>query len=141
MYGLYSHWNTDLNMSKEFAFTTILDGSIINDFYDGDLEYALSMFEVIIEVMPVEVDVLKNALNSSDLEECRSCLHRIKPNFKMAGNFELSEFCSRVEKSIKEEQLPFEKAKPEIESIIEEIEQTLSLLQQETLNLKAHLAS
>lgn len=59
----------------------------------------------------------------------------------MAGNFELSEFCSRVEKSIKEEQLPFDKAKPEIESIIEEIEQTLSLLQQETLNLKAHLAS
>lgn len=57
----------------------------------------------------------------------------------MVGNEPLTQFCTTIEKGIKEGQYTMEKVAPEIESIIEEINQTLILLELETKDLKQFL--
>ncbi|KAB2814203.1 Hpt domain-containing protein [Phaeocystidibacter luteus] len=126
-------------MEKEYSFKTALDSSVLEDFYEGDLGYALSMFELFNEQIPLEISTLQEALSKGDLEGCRRVLHKIKPNFVMVGNSPLSEFCTKIERDIKVGLINFDQAKPEIESIIEEIQETLILLKEETAQLKQHL--
>lgn len=128
-----------MRMEGQFTFTTALDGDVLTTFYDGDLNYAMMMFEIFLAEIPREVERLRGQLALENLEECRSALHKMKPNFVMVGNEPLTEFCSKLEKNIKEGHLSFEQAKPEIESVLEEINQTLILLEQETIALKQHL--
>ncbi|NVK29177.1 MAG: Hpt domain-containing protein [Flavobacteriia bacterium] len=126
-------------MENKYSFSTALDNNVLEDFYEGDLTYALSMFELFLEQIPLEVISLQDGLANENLEGCRRVLHKIKPNFVMVGNSPLSEHCTKIERDIKVGLINFGQAKPEIDSIIEEIEETLILLKEETAQLKQHL--
>lgn len=130
---------SSLRMEKSFKFSTPLDSEVLSSFYDGDLNYALMMFEIFLAEIPAEVEKLCIELEQDNLEGCRSVLHKIKPNFIMVGNEPLTNYCTKIEKGIKEGSLSMEQVRPEIESIVEEINQTLILLQQETNDLKQYL--
>lgn len=130
---------TSLRMDNVFRFSTALDSSVLSSFYDGDLNYALMMFEIFLVEIPGEIDTLRTELEQENLEGCRRILHKIKPNFVMVGNEPLTDYCTKIEKGIKEGQYSMQKVAPEIESIVEEINQTLILLEQETNDLKQFL--
>lgn len=122
-----------------YTFKTPLDGRVLESFYEGDLRYALKMFEICLEQLPAEVAALEDSERKKDIEESRKILHKIKPTFTMVGNDPLSNHCTVVEKSIASGVVTFEDVKEDILSIIEEIRETLLLLGEESDNLKQHL--
>lgn len=126
-------------MGKSYTFSTPLDGEVLESFYGGDLEYALDMFEVCLAEMPNDLSNLRLAFADKNALDCRKILHKIKPTFTMVGNDPLSQECTRVEKLIHAQNVSFEFVQEDVSSIIEEIDQTLSLLAQESTNLRQFL--
>lgn len=126
-------------MGTHFQFSTPLDSSVLEDFYQGDLSYALMMFEICIEQMPVEIAQLREEIKLDSAEGCRKILHKIKPTFGMVGNEPLSNHIAKIEKRIAGGGVSLSDVHEEITSIIEEIQETLLLLEQESINLKRHL--
>ncbi|GGH72812.1 MAG: Hpt domain-containing protein [Bacteroidetes bacterium] len=126
-------------MGTSFQFSTPLDSNVLDDFYQGDLSYALMMFEICIEQMPIEVVQLKEEIEHNSPEGCRKILHKIKPTFGMIGNEPLSAHIAMIEKRIAGGGVTISDVQDELLSIVEEIQETLLLLEQESTNLKRHL--
>lgn len=91
--------------------------------------------------MPLEVESLLAGLNSRSLEGCRKILHKIKPTFTMVGNDPLSQEITLVERRIASGTVQLDDVEKQILDIIDEIRETLVLLEQETNNLKRFLNS
>ncbi len=126
-------------MTKGFSFQTPLESEVLGNFYEGNYEHALEMFELFIVQIPIESHALQEQLEARNLEGCRAILHRIKPNFTMVGNAPLSDFCTRIEGQIKNGILDKDAAYTEISSIVEEMSETVKFLTIETTNLRQYL--
>ena len=62
-----------------------LDHSILEELYQDDEEYKRDIFQLYMEIVPSEMDLLKSAIDNEDHEMTARIAHKIKPNFHMVG--------------------------------------------------------
>lgn len=128
-------------MADNYNFITVLDSGIMEEFYDHDLAYALSIFELWLQQFPLDLKELETQIDAKDMPAIRSTLHRMKPSFTMVGNEPLTIETNRVEKGISNFNPTFEEVETNLLDLLEEMRETHRLVMIETENLQKQLAS
>ena len=72
-------------MSEPFLFSPALQVDFLNDLYDGDWEYAESVFENVITEIPKLMGLAGRELENENTEGLRQALHKAKPLFGYVG--------------------------------------------------------
>jgi len=72
-------------MSEPFRFSQSLQVDFLNDLYDGDWEYAESVFENVITEIPKLMAIANQELEMQNAEGLRQALHKAKPLFGYVG--------------------------------------------------------
>jgi len=72
-------------MSEPFLFSPALQVDFLNDLYDGDWEYAESVFENVITEIPKLMGLAGRELENENTEGLRQALHKTKPLFGYVG--------------------------------------------------------
>src|SRR6185369_12471676 len=72
-------------MSEPFLFSPALQVDFLNDLYDGDWEYAESVFENVITEIPKLMAIANQELEMQNAEGLRQALHKAKPLFGYVG--------------------------------------------------------
>ena len=73
------------NEPQEYQFNEKFDKDSLEMYYDGDIEYALEMFEIFNEQLEESLPELKESLTSGDPMSVRHFVHKLKPTFTMVG--------------------------------------------------------
>lgn len=92
---LFKYLDNDNIKSKteytDYCFDESLDTKCLEEFYEGDVEYALEMFQMFIQSFPRYWSEVKAAQKEVDYDKARELFHKIKPTFSMVGLPELTE--------------------------------------------------
>jgi HPt (histidine-containing phosphotransfer) domain-containing protein len=72
-------------MSEPFRFNPSLQVDFLNDLYEGDWEYAESVFENVITEIPKLMGLAGKELENENTEGLRQALHKAKPLFGYVG--------------------------------------------------------
>ena len=104
---LFKHLDNEDVKSKtevfDYQFDDSLDVQYLEGFYEGDVEYALEMFQMFIESFPRHWEQVKAAQKEVDYISARGLFHKIKPTLSMVGLPELTEMFSLFETLAKDE--------------------------------------
>ncbi len=125
------------NLITETLFATCderLDQQILQEIYEDDLEYALSMFETFNEVMPEETKLLREAFQKKDLNRLGQVAHKIKSNFSLVGLTHLFHLSAILDHQSREASST-EAVEDVYHQLIENINTMLPVIQQETRRL------
>ncbi|MEN7551369.1 PAS domain S-box protein [Rapidithrix thailandica] len=83
--------------SLQFQFHEMLDQAHLDAIYEGDMEYALEMFELFFKVILPDFEQLQELVKLRSKEEFRRMVHKLKPSFSMIGLTELTHDMSTME--------------------------------------------
>lgn len=72
-------------MSEPFRFSPSLQVDFLNDLYEGDWEYAESVFENVITEIPKLIGLAGQELENENTDGLRQALHKAKPLFGYVG--------------------------------------------------------
>lgn len=86
-----------MSNSELFIFNQQLDAQYLHDFYQGDIDRTILMFDVFIKVTGAEVEKLGQFLEEENWDGFSGQAHKIKPNFMMVGLSGMSETMKRFE--------------------------------------------
>ncbi len=75
--------HTEDNLS--FRFNKKLDENHLNLVYENDLEHVEAMFEVFLDIVDEELEILNNNAKIGTKEEVKKQAHKMKPTFSMVG--------------------------------------------------------
>ena len=128
----------NLSERKDFSFNDQLDQEMLDSLYEGDLAYALLMFETFSEIIQGELEALTDAVEQEQWELVEQLAHRIKPNFSMVGLSPLSAICHNIEKALKEEQ-DIGGVNENYPELLKKFPESLLLIDREIERLKLHL--
>ena len=121
---------------NEFSFSPSLDGEYLDEFYQGDVQRAILMFDVFLKVIDGEMVTLEDLKDQEDWEGFSGQAHKIKPNFKMVGLQGFSEKMREFEGAKKDPDLrkmislQFDETKKEFEGLREIIVNELERLKE-----------
>ena len=90
--------NTPISNSEKFQFNNLLDRSVLDEVYGGDLEYAGEIFEMVLTYSVEELKALDTAIQTDDWVSASRIAHKLKPNLSMVGLTELEEKMYQIEK-------------------------------------------
>ncbi|MBK8500963.1 MAG: Hpt domain-containing protein [Saprospiraceae bacterium] len=90
--------STQNSNSEKFQFNSLLDQSVLDEVYGGDLEYAGEIFEMVLTYSVDEIKNLNTAIETQDWEATSRIAHKLKPNFSMVGLSDLEEKMYQIEK-------------------------------------------
>ena len=121
-----------------FCFNAALDRAYLEEFYDGDLEHAVDIFETFLDYSMGEFVVLPEVLESKSRDDFRKAVHKLKPAFSMVGLTQLSSKMEQLE-HLTEEGEAWPKLAGLLEEITIEINEYLTLLQNELERMKIAL--
>ena len=71
--------------APSFSFSQQLDTKYLEELYDGDYEYAASIFETFLEHTVPEMQALRALIEQEDWEKIKKLAHKLKPSFAMVG--------------------------------------------------------
>ncbi|MEO1262041.1 MAG: response regulator [Bacteroidota bacterium] len=79
--------NVELANEKKdsFSFDRNLDVNYLDEFYQGDLEYAIDMFDTFLKYLLPEMQNLKRTIKNENWESAKALAHKIKPSLSMVG--------------------------------------------------------
>lgn len=115
------------NLSKEGiadtsdSFHNGLDAEMLNGLYEGDMQYALDMFEIYVNQFGEYLDELRESVLSGDGKVICSNLHKIRSPLRMVGLTDLALSSEQIEREIAEstiEQKHFAELNKLIEGIV-----------------------
>ncbi len=90
---------------QNFIYNEALDASYLSQFYGDDVARAAMMFQVFLQVIDGEIEILQKHESNGDWSAFSAQAHKIKPNFMMVGLAELSELMKLFEGAKMEEDL------------------------------------
>jgi PAS domain S-box-containing protein len=79
----------------------VLNDKIIQEVYDGDVEFQRIVFDSFVEEIPDQVASLQTAYSGRNLQKIAAVSHQIKPTFGMVGLSEYQVNLGRIERVIK----------------------------------------
>ncbi len=88
-------------MEDSINHTECVDTTMLKEFTRGKIILMISTMKMLVEEIPKDVELMREALNKTDWEKLRSVAHRIKPNFMLVAKKELYETIVTVEKYAK----------------------------------------
>ncbi len=90
-------------MSQDvYVFDGRLDGAFLETIYEGDMEHAEMVFDQFVRTMPGQLSEIKSYYQSSDLENFRKNVHKIKPVLSYVGLTGLTEKAAVIESRCKQ---------------------------------------
>ncbi len=75
----------EMGETTAFAFNPMLDTAYLRKLYGDNFEYAAELFQLFVSCIEKELKDIRLAMERRDWERMRSQVHKIKPNFSMAG--------------------------------------------------------
>jgi len=87
---------------SEFSFATDFDAETLSMYFGEDLEYAYTVFDLLVETMPADIEAANQAFESQDGEELAKIMHKIAPSMQMIGLNQLYTNLQAVENLLKE---------------------------------------
>ncbi|MEZ4883672.1 MAG: response regulator [Chitinophagales bacterium] len=88
------------NPDSEFVFVGELDKDYLHEFYEGDLDYMIDMFESFFESTVSEVPHLKKYTEAKNWEDLSKLAHKIAPTFSIVGLTSFEPKFREVEKMV-----------------------------------------
>jgi HPt (histidine-containing phosphotransfer) domain-containing protein len=70
---------------NSFVFSQELDSSLLNDLYEGDLEYAEVVFGDFLKYLPDYFGEVEQAFNGKQIDELRKAVHKCKTLMGFVG--------------------------------------------------------
>lgn len=122
-----------------FSFNQALDLSYLDEFYEGDLEHAMDMFEIFLEYSLEEFKQLPILLEQEDREAFRKLTHKLKPAMSMVGLTWITKQMQQLEKAA-ESNKSFEALGELLQIIQDEIEKFQPILEEDLEKLKLTVA-
>lgn len=90
-------------MSQDvYVFDGRLDGAFLETIYEGDMEHAEMVFDQFVRTIPGQLNEIKSYYQSSDLENFRKNVHKIKPVLSYVGLTALTDKAAVIESRCKQ---------------------------------------
>lgn len=86
----------------EFSFGTDFDAETLSMYFGEDLEYAFTVFNLLVETLPADIETANHAYESKDEGELAKIIHKIAPSMQMIGLNNLYQNLQSVENLLKE---------------------------------------
>ena len=83
---------------NSFSFSKELDSGLLNDLYEGDLEYAEVVFGDFLKYLPDYFGEVEQAYNGRKIEEMRKAVHKCKTLMGFVGLSQIQASYQAVEK-------------------------------------------
>lgn len=87
-----------MEIVTSYHFSPELDSESLEEIYEGDLDYALCMFQTYVETLGDELILLQQVKEKKEVVEIRKIVHKVKPNFSMVGLPKLYHAAVKLEK-------------------------------------------
>ena len=88
--------------SKTFQFSNQLDIAFLNDLFEGDMEYAVTIFGDFLKDLPAYWLEVEDAYNIKSLDNLRSAVHKCKTLFGYVGHTQVLEIFQSFESKCSE---------------------------------------
>ena len=118
-----------------FSFNQAFDQYSLQMYYDGDIEYALEIFNIFIVQLEESLPMLIESLKGGQPENVRKIVHKLKPTFTMVGFPETTTYFEVWEKEL-DKGMRGNKAMQKWLNVKTEIENIDSLVKQEIKRMK-----
>lgn len=140
--GLISeHMNKKTEHSSktgEFTFHEAFDSKQLEDFYEGDMETILLMFESFISGVIPEFPLLRKHADNKDWEEVRSLAHKFLPTFAMVGLLELHNDLRKIEEQCKSGN--YDNIGEEVSKVSQKLDELEPIIVQELERINKHVS-
>jgi PAS domain S-box-containing protein len=130
---------TEASIDEGFSFNQALDLSYLDEFYEGDFEHAMDMFEIFLEYSLEEFKELPNHLENKDREAFRKLTHKLKPAMSMVGLTWITKQMQQLEKAA-DNNASFEALGELLQIIQDEIEKFRPILEEDLEKLRLMVA-
>lgn len=125
------------NSTNSFKFNENLNKDSLDNLYQSDLEFALEMFEVFVEVVDIEFTKLESSVTEKDYAQIKQDAHKMKPMFTMVGLPHMTSICQEMEsKALNSDSILVDSLFSKLKS---EQEKHFSIIQTEIERIKEHL--
>jgi len=84
----------------EFVFVEALDNEYLQEFYEGDMDYMIDMFESFFESTVPDIPSLKKHAEAEEWVKLSRLAHKIAPTFSIVGLTELEPLFRKIEKLV-----------------------------------------
>jgi len=118
-----------------FSFNQAFDQYSLQMYYDGDIEYALEIFNIFIVQLEESLPMLIESLKGGQPENVRKIVHKLKPTFTMVGFPKTTTYFEVWEKEL-DKGMRGNKAMQKWLDVKTEIENIVSLVKQEIKRMK-----
>ena len=118
-----------------FSFNQAFDQYSLQMYYDGDIEYALEIFNIFIVQLEESLPMLIESLKEGQPENVRKIVHKLKPTFTMVGFPKTTTYFEVWEKEL-DKGMRGNKAMQKWLDVKTEIENIVSLVKQEIKRMK-----
>ena len=118
-----------------FSFNQAFDQYSLQMYYDGDIEYALEIFNIFIVQLEESLPMLIESLKGGQPENVRKIVHKLKPTFTMVGFPKTTTYFEVWEKELDKGMIG-NKAMQKWLDVKTEIENIVSLVKQEIKRMK-----
>ncbi len=134
---LIKHKTHKSSIQKElaFSFNQAFDQYSLQMYYDGDIEYALEIFNIFIVQLEESLPMLIESLKGGQPENVRKIVHKLKPTFTMVGFPKTTTYFEVWEKEL-DKGMRGNKAMQKWLDVKTEIENIDSLVKQEIKRMK-----
>lgn len=90
----------ETQITEVYTLPDYFDDDLIENFYLGNLEHMKLVFRSFNSVLVKDILSIQNAYKEQDLNQIKSIVHKIKPNFSIVGFSKLSQACEHIEMQI-----------------------------------------
>ena len=122
-----------------YQFSPELDRELLEEIYEGDLEYTLCMFQTYVETLGEELDSLEKVSSQNQIAEIRKIVHKIKPNFSMVGLPKLYHHAVSLEKICDQGEGSSEELVENLESFLKTARSSSELIEKESSKIEQFL--
>ncbi len=122
-----------------YHFSPELDSELLEEIYEGDLDYTLCMFQTYVETLGEELDSLEKVSSLNQVAEIRKIVHKIKPNFSMVGLPTLYHQAVNLEKICDREEGSSQDLAESLESFLQKARYSSDLIEKESSKIEQFL--
>ncbi len=130
----------DMNEKEEkaFVFNKKLDTTYLEKLYSGNVDYALSLFDIFLECTEGDWVEIKQATKSKEWGRLKDLVHKIKPNFSMVGLTWITDLAQKAYEQLKDGMQ--DKAVETLQEMQQEMDQYMPLIRVEHQRMKQYQA-
>jgi HPt (histidine-containing phosphotransfer) domain-containing protein len=113
-----------------------IDSEVIDSVYNGDKEFQQIVFESFAEEIAPQVEKLRDAYNSKDIEAVGKAAHQMKPTFGMVGLPKYQKDLETIEKKIKADNILPEPEEQLLKDFLNDVPQIIITIKKTIEDLK-----